>query len=119
MSILKRLEIWAKLALALVASLLLYRPGRRSWRVEEPRRILLVRIDERIGEALLMTPLCSALKRRYPNCELHLLVHARTARVLEGNPAVNRVRAFNRSYLFLGPAAPGIEVLRREPLIWS
>ncbi len=113
----KRLEMWAKLALALVASVLLWRPGRRrktGTALPAPRRVLLVRIDNRVGEALLTTPLLSTLKGTPSPPEVHVLVHARVARVLAGHPEADRVIPFDRRLLWLGPLAPGIRVLRRE-----
>ena len=113
----KRLEYWAKLTLALVASALLWRPGRRrpaETPLPSPRRILLVRIDNRVGEALLTTPLLSVLKASARPPEVHVLAHARVARVLAGHPDADRIIPFNRRWLWLGPLAPGIRSLRRE-----
>lgn len=113
----KRLELWAKLALALVASVLLWRPGRRrppGTRLPPARRVLLVRIDNRVGEALLTTPLLSTLKAQQPAPEVHVLVHQKVARVLAGHPLADRVLAFDRRLLWLGALAPGIRALRRE-----
>ncbi|MBM7117529.1 glycosyltransferase family 9 protein [Archangium primigenium] len=114
---LKRLEYGAKLALALLASALLWRPGRR--RTAEtplpfPRRILLVRIDNRVGEALLTTPLLSVLRAASRPPEVHVLAHAKVARVLASHPEADRIISFNRRLLWLGPLAPGIRALRRE-----
>ena len=50
--------------------------------------MLLVRIDNRVGEALLTTPLLSALAERRPDLEVDLLVHPRCVRVLDGVPGV-------------------------------
>jgi ADP-heptose:LPS heptosyltransferase len=113
----KRLELWAKLALALVASALLWRPGRRRKAgapLPSPRRILLVRIDNRVGEALLTTPLLSTLKATRPPPEVHVLVHSKVARVLAGHPEADRIIPFDRRRLWLGALAPGIRALRRE-----
>ncbi|ATB38119.1 ADP-heptose--lipooligosaccharide heptosyltransferase II [Cystobacter fuscus] len=113
----KRLEFWAKLALALVASALLWRPGRRrqaGQSLPSPRRVLLVRIDNRVGEALLTTPLIRALKATSRPPEVHVLAHSKVARVLAGHPEADRVIAFNRRLLWLGALAPGIRALRRE-----
>ena len=113
----KRLELWAKLALALVASALLWRPGRRrkvGSPLPHPQRLLLVRIDNRVGEALLTTPLLSTLKAHPQPPEVHVLVHSKVARVLEGHPGAERVIALDRRLLWLGPLAPGLRALRRE-----
>ena len=90
MSPLKRLEGWAKRALALLAAALFHRPGRRSRapaRLASARRVLLVRIDDRVGEALLLTPLLSALKAQVPPFHVEALLHERCARVLEAHPS--------------------------------
>ncbi len=114
----KRLELWAKLALALVASALLWRPGRRrppGATVPPPRKVLLVRPDNRVGEALLTTPLLRTLKALPPPApEVHILVHAKVARALAGHPDADAVLAFDRRRLWLGPLAPGIRALRRQ-----
>jgi ADP-heptose:LPS heptosyltransferase len=113
----KRLELWAKLALALVASALLWRPGRRpppGSPLPRPRKVLLVRPDNRVGEALLTTPLLRTLKTHvHPTPEVHILVHAKVVRVLAGHPDADAVIAFDRRLLWLGPLAPGIRALRR------
>jgi heptosyltransferase III len=113
----KQLETWAKLALALLASLLFWRPGRRrppGTALPPPRKVLLVRPDNRVGEALLTTPLLRTLKAHvHPPPEVHVLVHAKVARVLQGHPDADAVLAFDRRALWLGPLAPGIRELRR------
>jgi heptosyltransferase-3 len=116
MAWLKRLETWGKLALARAASVLLWRPGRReraTAALNRPRRVLLVRIDNRVGEALLTTPLLSSLKARSPAPEVHVLVHEKAARVLAEHPSCDRVIPFDRRWLVLGPWAPGIRAMRR------
>jgi heptosyltransferase III len=111
MPLLKRLEGWAKRVLALLASVLFFRPGRAPRvpaRLANVRRVLLVRIDDRVGEALLLTPLLSALKAWKPEVRVDALVHARTRRVLEGHPLLDGLYPLDRRALFLGPLAPGI-----------
>jgi len=113
----KRLELWAKLALAVVASVLFWRPGRRrrpGSSLPVPRKVLLVRPDNRVGEALLTTPLMRTLKAHmHPAPEVHVLAHAKVARVLAGHPDADAVIAFDRRWLWLGPLAPGLQALRR------
>ncbi|RKG78482.1 glycosyltransferase family 9 protein [Corallococcus terminator] len=113
----KRLETWAKLALTLLASVLFWRPGRRrslGAPLSPPRKVLLVRPDNRVGEALLTTPLLRTLKALvHPPPEVHILVHTKVVRVLQGHPDADAVLGFDRRLLWLGPLAPGIRALRR------
>ena len=114
---LKRLELVAKQLLALVGALLLWRPRRRRDPASlgpGPWRILLVRPDNRVGEALLTTPLLETLAQLSPRPAVDLLVHQKVARVLEGHPAAHRVVPFDRRRLWLGPWAPGLRALRHE-----
>ena len=106
----KRLEGTGKRALARVAALVLRRPTRAL--PAGLRRVLLVRVDDRVGEALLTTPLAVALKRLQPPPAVGVLVHRRTARVLEDHPAIDRILALDRRLLGLGPLAPGIRAVR-------
>lgn len=73
-----------------------------------------MRIDNRVGEALLTTPLLSTLRALPHPPEVHVLVHAKVARVLSEHPEATRVIPFDRRRLWLGPFAPGIRALRRE-----
>jgi ADP-heptose:LPS heptosyltransferase len=111
----KALERLAKLLLALFGALFLWRPGRRGRATEQlarVRRLLLVRIDSRVGEALLTTPLVQALRQAKPEMEVDLLVHPRCAKLLEGCPGVHAVIPFRRRRVWLGALAPEIRTLR-------
>ena len=107
---LKRLEGTGKRALARIAALAFRRPVRAL--PPGPGRVLLVRVDDRVGEALLTTPLAVALKGLQPVPAVDVLVHRKTARVLEGHPALARVLTLDRRLLGLGPLAPGIRAAR-------
>ncbi len=110
----KHLEGFAKRSLARLAALFFRRPGRREPpQLANGSRVLLVRIDDRLGEALLLTPLLSSLKRHPRAPAVDVLVHQRTARVLKGHPHVERVLALDRRGLALGPLSPGIRAVRR------
>jgi ADP-heptose:LPS heptosyltransferase len=106
----KRLEGTGKQALARVAARVFRRPARTL--PAGLRRVLLVRIDDRVGEALLITPLALALKGLRPAPAVDVLVHEKTARVLDGHPAVDRLLTLDRRALALGPLAPGIRAVR-------
>jgi ADP-heptose:LPS heptosyltransferase len=108
--VLKRLEWFAKNVLAAALSVLLWRPGRahRARRLLTSGRrgkVLLVRPDNRVGEALLMTPLLEALTER--GFEVHALVHGKVRRVLEGHPS--RARLWSD-----GPRLPLLRDLRAQ-----
>lgn len=106
----KRLEGTGKRALARAAAPVLRRPSGAL--PPGLRRVLLVRIDDRLGEALLTTPLAVALQRLQPPPTVDVLVHRQTARVLEGHPAIDRILTLDRRLLGLGPLAPGIRKTR-------
>jgi heptosyltransferase III len=70
------------------------------------RRVLVVRTDERVGNALLTMPLAVALRDLLPGAEVHLLVAERAAIVADGIEGVRVVRwrktdAFRRPLRFL------------------
>jgi ADP-heptose:LPS heptosyltransferase len=92
-------------------ALLLVRPGRGRLLplLQSSRRVLLVRIDNRVGEALLMTPLVEALRATH---EVELLVHPKCARVLQGLPGVKAIHVFERRWLRFGPFGPEVRQLR-------
>jgi len=92
-------------------ALLMWRPFRTRLvgLLSTARRVLLVRIDNRVGEALLTSPLVGALAGRF---EVELVVHPRCVRVLEGLPGVAAIHPFERRWLWLGPLSPGVRSLR-------
>lgn len=109
----KSLERLLKLALAWAMAALLWRPGRRAGALIQlagAKRILLVRLDNRVGEALLTTPLVEALAGR----EVHVVAHAKCTRVLEGLPGIARLWAHDDRLKWLGRLSPGVRLLRAE-----
>lgn len=97
MNPLKRLEVAGKTLAALLLALLWGRPWRRRTIPTAPRRVLLVRTDARVGEALLTTPLISALRSQASPPEVEVLVHPRIARVLEGLPGLAGLRVLGQN----------------------
>ncbi|MBL9039927.1 MAG: heptosyltransferase, partial [Archangium sp.] len=93
--VLKSLEVVAKLALAVVMALLLWRPWRRIRLagLTSARKILVVRIDRRVGEVLLTTPLL----RHLEGLHVDFLVHPDMVRVAKGLPGVAEVLSFERT----------------------
>ncbi len=84
----------------LAAALLPLRGGRP--RPEEIRRLLVVRTDDRVGNALLTLPLVRALQQALPGAQVDLLLAARRALVAEGLPGLKVLR-FDKRDAFLHP----------------
>jgi heptosyltransferase III len=109
---LKGLEGVGKMALAALVALLCWRRARPIPPVKGAR-ILLVRIDNRVGEVLLTTPLVEALQRA--GAEVSALVHPKMVRVLEGLPGLAGLFATDSVVArWLGPFAPRLRAVRRQ-----
>ncbi len=95
--LIKRVEWLIKVSLAMAMAVLLWRPFRKGRVVSSgPKRVLLVRIDHRVGEALLTTPLIDALAGA--GHEVHVLVHPKMRRVLDGHPHVKTLWDYSASW---------------------
>lgn len=70
--------------------------------LEEIRRVLVVRTDDRVGNALLTIPLARALQRALPRAQVDLLLAARRAQVAEGLSNLSIVR-FDKRDAFVNP----------------
>jgi len=97
----KRFERAGRRLLVFVLSVLLGR-RRRSVNLDEAPRILVVRLDERVGNLLLLTPLLSTLKLRYPKARVELLGSIKGQRMMAGHPAIDRFFPFRKKALFAG-----------------
>ncbi len=73
----------------------------RARRSSGPLRILVVKLDH-LGDVVLATPVLGALRERYPDAAIDVLVHPGSAVVVEHNPAVTRVLTY-RSARFTRP----------------
>jgi len=76
-------------------------------RPDEVRRVLVVRTDDRVGNALLTVPLALALREILPAARVDLLLARRRAAVAQGLPGVNvvpfeKTDAFQHPLRFLG-----------------
>lgn len=59
------------------------------------RRILVVRTD-RIGDVLLSTPVIKALRRKYPQAYISMMVAAHAKDIVEGNPYLDEVIVYDK-----------------------
>ncbi len=99
MSPLKRLErAGRRFLVACLAWLLAAR--RRAVELPAAPRVLVVRLDERVGNLVLLTPMLSSLRARFPQAVIDVLGYAKTRVLLERHPAVNEVLAFDKRALF-------------------
>ncbi len=107
---LHRVEVFLRHVAGWWLALLWWRPwrSRRSF-LSTAKRVVLVRIDNRVGEVLLTTPLVQALAKTH---EVHLVVHPKCVRVMEGLPGLAGLHAFERSWLWLGVFSSDVRRLR-------
>lgn len=66
------------------------------------QKILVVRIDERVGNVLLTTPLIKALTERFPQAQIDVLVAASKARIIQG---LARLVPYEKKDAFRRPSA--------------
>jgi ADP-heptose:LPS heptosyltransferase len=72
---------------------------RRSVVLGPKPRILVVRLDERVGNLVLTSPILSSLRQRFPDAQLDLLAHYRGVPLLAGHPALNDYLVFDKRRL--------------------
>lgn len=102
-------------ALALgLANLILPRPRAAAPAPDAIRRLLVIRVDERVGNQLLTTPLLRAAKLGLPHAELHLL--APKQGLLVASPHVDRFHLWQKRDAFRAPLRQlrQLRALRRE-----
>ncbi len=68
---------------------------------EKVRNILVIRLDG-IGDVIFSTPLYEALKKRYPDAELSILVSIQAKGIIEMNPYVDNVLVLKRTWFSPG-----------------
>ncbi|MBL8921426.1 MAG: glycosyltransferase family 9 protein [Myxococcaceae bacterium] len=98
---LHRVEVFLRHVVGWLLALAWWRPWRsgRKALLRAAKRVVLVRVDNRVGEALLTTPLVQALAKTH---EVHLVVHPKCARVLDGLPGLAGLHVFERGWLWRG-----------------
>jgi ADP-heptose:LPS heptosyltransferase len=84
-----------------LANLLWPRPRAELPRLVDVRKLLVIRVDERVGNQLLTTPLLRALKLGVPHAELHLLA-PRQGHVVD-SPHVDRRFLWQKRDVFKAP----------------
>ncbi len=65
-------------------------------KINDINHILILRVDRRIGNILLITPFIRTLRHTFPNATIDALVCQKFATLLEHNPNINSVIEFNK-----------------------
>lgn len=97
---------------------LLSRPARKPPVLSEVRKVLVFRLDQRIGNGILLLPLLRSIRASRPDAEIHLLIHRPVAELFRfaAGGLVDRIRPYDqpammrRPWSYLGLVA----ALRRE-----
>ncbi len=75
-------------------------PNPEQIETDAVKRILVVRINYRIGNILFITPLLNALEKRFPEAWIDVMIGAPfISSLIEGMPQVNKVYSFPRALL--------------------
>ncbi|MDX7992027.1 glycosyltransferase family 9 protein [Xenorhabdus littoralis] len=61
----------------------------------QPQNILIINIS-RFGDTLLITPVIRALKAKWPEANIDILVHKRTKEILENIDSINKLKVFSK-----------------------
>ncbi|MEE8408735.1 MAG: glycosyltransferase family 9 protein [Myxococcota bacterium] len=99
MSIRQSVERFGRRLLIAVVSLL-FGIRRRAVSIGESPAILVIRLDERVGNMLLLVPLLDSLRRRFPNARIDLLANVKARTLMEGHPALSNLIPFRKRALF-------------------
>ena len=101
----KRLEKRLKRLLLLFIRILFPRTAHThasvDWRSFE--RILVFRLDSRLGNCILILPLVQAIKISLPQAHIDVLITSRFSEIYENHPAINRVIPYDQGYLLKRP----------------
>ena len=68
-----------------------------------PRRVLLVRHDDRIGNLVLLTPLLQAIREVWPDTETGVLIGPRFQEVLQAEPTIDRLWILEKLRILRNP----------------
>jgi ADP-heptose:LPS heptosyltransferase len=99
LSLRQSIERLGRRLLVAILSLLFGSP-RRPVELGAAPRILVVRLDERVGNMLLLVPLLDSLRRRFPGAHLDLLANVRVRPLMDGHPAIDAFVPFDKRALF-------------------
>ena len=99
------MERWGKGVLSFLLSLFLP-PRRRNYpQREQIQKVLVFRLDQRVGNGVMLVPLLRAIKKSLPRGELHLLINAPVALLLQQTlpGTVDRIWPYEQHRLLRAP----------------
>ncbi|MCP1659145.1 putative lipopolysaccharide heptosyltransferase III [Neisseria perflava] len=70
----------------------------------QPKRILIIKLRHH-GDVLLTTPVADALKHRFPDCEVDMLVYQETADIIRDNSQIAQIFTIDRQWKKQGKKA--------------
>lgn len=113
MNVLKPFEKWGRRILVYLLAQIFAAPKRRLNLPDSPK-ILVIRLDPRVGNLILLTPLLTALKDKYPTAQIDLLSSPKASVLLERHPALHAIIHYEKKQLLSknGPLRLGLRLRR-------
>ena len=65
-----------------------------------PDRLLLVRVDERVGNMIILQPIIEAINSQWPSCEIGLMCSSRMEQVVSSLDGISRVHPLDKRWFF-------------------
>lgn len=96
----KRLELWGRRLLTVVLARLIRRGQPTSIELPKSPRFLVVRLDERVGNVVMLTPMLQTLRESFPTARIDVLGYTRGRALLGSHPAVDRFIDFRKRAIF-------------------
>ena len=111
---LKRIERWGRLWLTKALALALRSPKKKLDLPQAPK-ILIIRLDQRVGNLIMLTPILSSLKEHFGKCHLTLVAQPAAQTILMNHPDLDELLIFRKKALW-GQDGPFKTILkiRRE-----
>lgn len=96
---LKKFERWGRRALIGCVGFILQARQKLILLGAQPT-ILVLRLDERLGNLLLLTPLLNSLRTSYPQATIDLMLNVRGSALMSSHPSINHVVLFDKRAWF-------------------
>jgi len=103
--IIKYIEIKSKRILETIIIKFLPKPKRSKIPLNEINKVLVFRLDERIGNGVMLLPLITAIRNSINTVELHVLIHQPVAELFTDttNGLISKIWIYNQPYLIKRP----------------